>query len=228
MILVLANSRKTSGRCIAGRSIENGAIGEWIRPVSNRPAGELSEDERRFEDGKDPSVLDIVSIPMAAAGQHPYQPENHIIDDRYYWRFVRRASAAELHAALDNARSPLWGHQYAASSTSGLNDRVDANAASQFRYSLGLIQVQDLKIRVSVEGARFGDNKRKIRGLFTYHRCGYHLMITDPTIERHYFSGPNGIFDVGSAILCVSLGDAYSGHAYKLIAAVLLPQTLTF
>jgi hypothetical protein len=106
-ILVLANSRKATGRCIAGRSIENGSVEEWIRPVSNRPAGELSEEERRFENGTDPSVLDIVSIQMIGAGRHPYQPENHIIDAQSHWAFVRRATADELQAALDTIVLPL-------------------------------------------------------------------------------------------------------------------------
>jgi hypothetical protein len=205
--------------------LENGVVGEWIRPVSNRATGELSEAERRFENGKDPSVLDIVSIQMSAAGQHPYQPENHVIDDQYYWTLVRQANAAELQAALDTTNLPLWGTQYTSSSYSGMNDRVDASAAPQFGHSLRLIHVPDLKIRISVEGASFGSTKRNVRGLFTYKGAIYHLMITDPIIERNYFSGPNGTYDVGSALLCVSLGDVYSGYAYKLIAAVLVPQT---
>lgn len=34
-ILCLANSRKLSGRCVAGREIANPRLGPWVRPVSS-------------------------------------------------------------------------------------------------------------------------------------------------------------------------------------------------
>jgi hypothetical protein len=35
-IVCLANSRKMSGRCLAGRELINGLPGGWVRPVSAR------------------------------------------------------------------------------------------------------------------------------------------------------------------------------------------------
>jgi hypothetical protein len=35
-LVCLANSRKSGGRCIAGRELLTGNLGEWIRPVSDR------------------------------------------------------------------------------------------------------------------------------------------------------------------------------------------------
>jgi hypothetical protein len=91
-IICLANSRKITGRCVAGKEVTGSKIGAWIRPVSVRPTGELSEEDRRFQDGKDPRLLDVIRIPMTEPQPDGFQTENHLIDDRYYWTKEREAS----------------------------------------------------------------------------------------------------------------------------------------
>lgn len=59
-IVCLANSRKHSGRCIAGKEVLAGAYGEWIRPLSARESAEVSEEERRYQNGSSPHVLDVI------------------------------------------------------------------------------------------------------------------------------------------------------------------------
>ncbi len=79
-IVCLADSRKMSGRCIAGLEINNDdSVGGWIRPVSIRPSEEISLLDRRFKDGSQPSLLDILEIPMLNPQPHACQTENHLI-----------------------------------------------------------------------------------------------------------------------------------------------------
>ena len=107
-IICLANSRKVTGRCVAGKEIRDGKVGGWIRPISNRPTGELSEEERRFENGKDPKLLDIVRIPMLAAQPHNFQTENHLIADEYYWEYLGSFSHTDINSLLDPSDTRLW------------------------------------------------------------------------------------------------------------------------
>jgi len=221
-IICLANSRKVRGRSVAGKEIVGGKIGSWIRPVSGRTAGELSEEDRRFENGQEPRLLDIIRIPMIEARPHACQTENHLIDDSDYWTKEGEASWDELQAALDSSSGPLWDNS--SSSYNGLHDRVDEAVAKNLSSSLRLVEVTDLKITVAVEGAEIGKPKRKVRGNFTLDGAPYRLAVTDPVIERDYLEGADGEFKAGHAVLCVSFREPYRGYAYKLIAGVFLKE----
>ena len=74
-IICLANSRKRSGRCIAGKIIDSN---KWIRPVSSRESEEISEEERRYKDGQMPKLLDIISIPVKFRKPTLHQKENYL------------------------------------------------------------------------------------------------------------------------------------------------------
>ena len=84
-MVCLANSRKRQGRCVAGRERNAGVVGAWIRPVSDRPAEEVSEYERQYQDGSDPRVLDIIQVPLIEARPKDYQQENWLLDPQLYW-----------------------------------------------------------------------------------------------------------------------------------------------
>jgi hypothetical protein len=193
-----------------------------VRPVSLRPAGELSEADRQFQDGSDPKLLDIVEIPMSKHLPHGFQTENHAIDDRFYWVRKRKCTPAELKTVLDSTAIKLWDNS-SAPSTNGINDRVADAIAANLQGSLLLIEVPKLTISVAVEGAYFNNAKRKVRGAFTHKNTRYILTITDPVIEREYLKKADGEHDAGPATLCISLGDSFQGYAYKLIAGVIFP-----
>jgi hypothetical protein len=77
-LVCLANSRKLHGRCIAGRELVSGTPGQWIRPVSDREHEEVSEVERRYENGSDPRMLDIIDVSLIGPRAKSYQPKNSL------------------------------------------------------------------------------------------------------------------------------------------------------
>ena len=105
-IVCLANSRKMSGRCIAGKELSpDGRPSGWIRPVSDRESEEVSEYERQYEDGSDPRVLDVIDVPVIQAKPKDYQQENWLLDPEYYWEKIRSVSKDELGQFIDSVTS---------------------------------------------------------------------------------------------------------------------------
>jgi len=217
-ILCLANSRKLSGRCLAGREIVNDQPGPWIRPVSAREHQEVSEQERDYDDGSDPIVLDIIDVPLIEARPHQYQQENWLLDPNFYWHKAGRSNWTDLQAYLEPHGS-LWTNGY--SSYSGLNDRVDSKDSDVLHSSLRLIHVDTVIVEVSRPGVSFGNQKRKVRGQFEHAGTHYNLGVTDPVYEKRYRALPDGRHQLGEACLTISLGEPFEGYCYKLIAAVI-------
>lgn len=213
-LVCFANSRKTSGRCIAGKESIHGRPADWIRPVSSRSAHEISLGERRYQDGRDPDLLHLVSVQYLSPQPLPHQPENHIIDDGYYWSQQGTLDFRNIDAWLDTPQT-LWdpGHSGYAFTNNRVPDTTTAAA------SLYLIRVPLLTLVVGAKSTDYP--KRIVRGEFTYGRWPYCLAVTDPHVEAAYLAQPDGRYTLQAPVLCVSLGDPFQGYFYKLIAAVL-------
>lgn len=217
-ILCLANSRKLSGRCVAGREIANPQPGPWVRPVSSREHQEVTEYERNYEDGTDPKVLDVIEVPLVEARPHDFQQENWLLDPNFYWERKGRIGWKDLQDFVE-PDGPLWLNHH--SSYNGFNDRIPMDVAVTLRSSLRLIHVDQLAIEVSCPGAAFGNPKRRVQGQFEHGGDDYWLWVTDPVYERRFLAQPNGIYPLGECYLTISLGEPFENHAYKLIAAII-------
>lgn len=219
-LICLANSRKRLGRCIAGRELLSPDVhGQWIRPVSDRANREVSEYERQYPDGSDPSVLDVVDVPLIRHCPEKYQSENWLLDSRRYWQKVGEFSWLNL-GAMSDLRGPLW--RNGSHTRHGNNDRVSETDAKFEPNSLKLIHIDDALLRVFAPHEDYGDPKRRVQARFEFDNTVYALRVTDPKIERSYLARANGCYGIGEAYLTLSLGEPFRGHCYKLVAAVIL------
>jgi hypothetical protein len=189
--------------------------------VSARPTQEISEEERRYQDGTDPKVLDVIAIELTGAQPQHHQQENHLIDDGCYWVKQRTISWSELQAAEDPA-GPLWLNGY--SSSNGHNDRVPEDRTSGLGRSLYLVRPEQLTLVVASEGGSFGPSRRRVRARFDVSGHSYCVVVTDPWMERRCLAGQDGETRINDVLLCVSLGESFHGFAYKLAAAVITRQ----
>jgi hypothetical protein len=216
-IVCLANSRKLSGRCIAGKLTGEPNQRSWLRPVGISETHEITELDREYIGGSTANKLDIINIVFSGVSTHAFQQENHVIDDTIYWEKVGSYPVSDIVALVDSPTS-LWENGF--SSYSGVNDRVPISMLTQHRQTLYIIIPADVVFSVMAEGANFGSIKRHVRAHFTYQQERYALKVTDPDVEKFYKSRPDGEYPAAVSYFTVSLGESYSGYAYKLVAAV--------
>lgn len=221
-LVCLANSRKLSGRCVAGKELIDEVAGPWVRPVSDRPKEEVSEDERQYEDGSDPRVLDIIDVPLTAPRPKAYQSENWLLEPEEYWKRAGRITWHALYALADDPPS-LWLN--GSSTVAGLNDRVALANAEQLGGSLYLLHIGALQLRVFAPGAAFGNPKRRVQALFAHRGTSYRLWVTDPLVAREYLARDDGHYQVGECFATISLGEPHEGYCYKLVAALITPDS---
>ncbi|MFO7600884.1 MAG: RecQ family ATP-dependent DNA helicase, partial [Candidatus Desulfacyla sp.] len=214
-IICLANSRKYSGRCIAGKAFDAGRVGEWIRPVARNDTGELSVKEIRYRDGDVPRLLDIMTVSLGRRHLHAYQTENYLVDGEA-WQRAGVFPASKLHELCDPVDT-LWVNGYA--SASGVNDRMPEEITrGQIRSSLVFAQPERAEIIVE-EGPQL---LKRLRARFFYKGQEYSLPVTDSVIENRYFNHDIGRYPIGEApvYFTISIGEPYEGFCYKLVAGI--------
>ena len=214
-----ANSRKHAARCIAGKEWQSGRPGAWVRAVSDRPTREVSAEERRYENGDDPQLLDIIRVPCLGHQPLPHQCENHIFDANFYWVKQGQLPRRDICDWLDSPNA-LWAT--GEESYAGLNNRV--RIGREDGKSLYLVAVERLWLWVGRKAPAIPDSKRAVRGEFSYRGTTYRLDVTDPVIEGRYLPGHDGQYEIPQPVLCVSLSEPYEGFFYKLIASVLYQE----
>ncbi|HEX6822439.1 MAG TPA: hypothetical protein VF123_10315 [Candidatus Sulfotelmatobacter sp.] len=221
-IVCLANSRKLTGRCVAGKEWDGCRPGAWCRPVSSRERGELTAERWYARSWRDPRLLDLIQVGLIQPRPSGCQTENHLVDNAVKWRLVGRVPPQSLLASLDHPKGPLWVN--GESTSAGLNDRVHAALAERQPNSLVLVQPELLVIRISTEAPNTEHARRRVRGQFSLAGYDYSLSITDPVIEDPLLRRADGFSaELQRPILCISLSEKFVAQnaCYKLIAGVI-------
>ena len=164
-IVCLANSRKLSGRCVAGVELNNGQPPVWIRPVSGRENQEVSEYERQYQDGSDPGLLDIIDVPLLEHSPMKFQQENWLLDPEYYWEKTGVFGWDALNE-LAETQGALW--RNGCHTNNGENDQIPLEQTEKETSSLKLVHVDKLLLKVFAPGAAFGKGKRRVQAQFHF------------------------------------------------------------
>ena len=186
--------------------------------MSSRPSEEVSSQERQYEGGGEPQLLDIIDVHLLRANPMYYQRENWLLDSSQRWKKVGQMGPDSLVKLVDPVDA-LWID--GDSSGSGRNDRVPYSEAKLLDSSLYLIHVDSL--RVTVVPPNRDEGLPVLRGHFQYNGTDYSLRITDPESESGAVDLEPGDYEVGRRFLTVSLGGPFQSYSYKLIANIIRP-----
>jgi len=234
-ILVLANSLKNRGRCMAGREVvwlPDGRwhFGGWIRPVSAHGQGELDHEETIREDGAMVGVMEFATVALARNENEECQPENWVIEGgagRRCWSKLDRPCKLPPMAALEEHPADLWIDK------AEMNDRISPHRLAELRpgFSLCVIRPEELTLAWFSEMNTFKKRPQsKFRARFTYNGEKYELSLTDPLASERYCKPMPAVgekprtFALRSAhgpLLCLSLTPVFSGFHYKVAATIL-------
>jgi hypothetical protein len=218
LFVCLANSRKYSGRCIAGVELYRRHDGFlkmvetpehyplWIRPVSRSEFGELSSDWVRHIRLGDLIEVDVENKPIT----YGYQCENVYFDSK----------SLQIVEHLDLTHDRL-------SRLSVRDSKLlfGSRGGSLLIENVGIVENSLQFIKVENATLRWRDEpgmRPQERLVFRYNENEYDLPLTDIEFVEKFIKD-NSILEKASAVfLTVSLSLPHEGRLYKLAAGVFL------
>ena len=208
-LLVLANSKKFNGRCIAGIDLDSG---QWIRPVSKTEHGEFTSSECSVSVGgsrRQVQPLDIIDVEVGASKPGVGHPED-VHTNHENWNYLSSISVSEsagiLDKYLDNGHELLFNREASVPET-------DAHAG-KVKKSLCVIRINDAMFDCSF--------KNQLRVKFTHRGRKYNLPVTDEGAWVAAAKRSPASTSKGPWYFTISLGEPYNEKMWKLIAGGVL------
>lgn len=208
-MLVIANSRKLGGRCVAGISLLDQAL---VRPVAAAPDTELYLSQCGI-DGRQPRLLEVVEFDHLGHDGDSTQPENVLIADTPWARGqqIPWNEALDLLRKVSHTERRLFGN---------LGKAVHADDMTA-GIAESLLVVEPSHIRFE---HRTG---AQVRVLFRHGGREWDLPLTDFPVHAAVAAMPIGVYTPESfglpdtLFLTLSLALPHNAFHSKLVAAVL-------
>jgi len=236
-IVVLANSVKKSGRCLAGKEVvrlgKKWKVANWIRPIGTTAGGEVPSYAMTRALGHDPKLLEIIEVPLDRAVPLPDQTENWLLERSFgvgSWKSVGHCDWEQTFELLDTPPE-LWNDP-----ASGPR-RVKEGFPRAMPVPTSLYFVKPEKIgSISVwtdrnQFVQQGTKRHRVARI-RYAGVWHDFDIDDPSFaERYYPKFPSvteptiqvHLSKPDSTLVSLSVTGAYYGHHYKIVAAFFEP-----
>jgi hypothetical protein len=211
-VLILANSSKIGGRCVAAIDLKSH---EWLRPIGQSGTGELSVEQTKatWKQGLiEVAPLDVVAMTLGQPAAKSHHPED-ILRTSTTWGGIRemtaRAVIEEFGGMIELGPTLLGSRRDRLS----LSEIGTIGAAHR---SLTLVRPGE----VTFSAATGFTGKTQIRAQFTLGQVGYDLSVTDSSLN------PAKLPPASDYLLTISLGVPFLPHGaqeqccYKIVAGV--------
>jgi len=166
-IVVLANSWKHDGWCLAGIDLDTG---KWVRPVTGLVDGRIPKTHMKLG-GYFPALLDILEIPLGSSGpDFGFESENRTISPGR-WYHHGKLTPEDIRKYIKRPYYVLH------NSMKYVNPKELQQKPFEKRETLQLIQVDGFTVRDTQEK---GTDKNNWKGIIPSGRRNIDVKITDP------------------------------------------------
>jgi hypothetical protein len=223
-LIVVSVSRWAEGRSIIGFGEARPGEGGFIRLVAPTPAGTLRPEQYALRGGAEPRVGDRLRVEAPWRDSRPGQPENMVVGDTP-WGLLERPAGRGLVGVLERRRADaglLFGGP-------GRAERADYPADAP-----SILWVEPAGARAaSVWDGERGRYRARLR--FAAGGAEYDLPLTDWHYSRRLCAMGEGEYSlerIGCRAphglrLVVTLGEAFHGWRYKMVAGLHPLRTVT-